>query len=106
MKRIMIGLLTTLIMIGMVSPVFAENAGDKLGRGAVNFFTGWLEVPKQIGETSHESNVLVGATWGALKGLGYGAARMGTGALDGVTFPIPPYGKPIMEPKYVFSEKK
>lgn len=106
MKRIMIGLLTTLIMISMVSPVFAENAGDKLGRGGINLFTGWLEVPKQIGDTSHESNVFIGITGGTLKGIGYGAARMATGAFDAITFPIPPYGKPIMEPKYVFSEKK
>lgn len=106
MKKLILVVLAVLFVIGMVSPVFAENAGDKLGRGVVNFFTGWLEVPKQIGETSHESNVFVGLTWGTVKGAGYGIARMGTGALDGVTFPIPPYGKPIMEPKYVFSEKK
>ena len=104
MKKILVVILATLFVASMITPVFAANAGDKLGRGTVNFFTGWLEVPKQIGETSHESNVFVGATWGTIKGLGYGVARMGTGAFDGVTFPIPPYDKPIMEPKYVFTK--
>jgi len=104
MKRIMIGLLTTLIMIGMITPVFAANAGDKLARGLVNFATGWLELPQKIADTSKESNAFVGVTYGAVKGVGYGAARMGTGAFDAVTFIVPPYDKPIMEPKYAFTK--
>lgn len=102
MKRIMVGLLTTLIMVTIVSPLFAENAGDKLTRGLVNFATGWIELPQKIHETSKEFNPIVGITYGSIKGLGYSVARMGTGAFDSVTFVVPPYDKPIMEPKYAF----
>lgn len=102
MKGLIVGLLTVLLVVGMVSPLLAENAGDKLTRGLVNFSTGWIELPKQIHQTSKESNPFAGILFGSIKGLGYSAARMGTGAFDSVTFAIPPYDKPLIEPKYAF----
>ena len=50
----------------------AGKAITKLGRGAVNVVTGWVEIPKRISETSQQSGSAVGWTWGLLRGLGYG----------------------------------
>ena len=85
-----------------VAPCFAESCFDKLGRGLINGATGWCEYPKQIVETSREENAAVGLTWGQVKGVGMGIARTGAGIYDTVTFPVPPYDEPIMEPEYVF----
>ena len=102
MKRLM----SVMVVLGIVfltaSPCFAENLFDKLGRGLINGATGWCEYPKQIVETSKEDNIAVGLTWGQLKGVGMGIARTGLGVYDTATFFLPPYDKPVMEPKYVF----
>ena len=102
MKRLVSVIVALGIVLLMASPCFAENCFDKLGRGLINGATGWCEYPKQIVETSKEDNVAVGLTWGQLKGVGMGIARTGLGVYDTATFFLPPYDKPVMEPKYVF----
>ena len=99
-------LLSVAVVLGLVlllvSPCVAENCFDKLGRGLINGATGWCEYPKQIVETSEEHNAAVGLSWGQVKGVAYGVARHGLGAYDTGTFFLPPYDKPVMEPKTVF----
>lgn len=102
MKRLLGMTMALAIVISMASPCFAENCFDKLGRGLINGATGWMEYPKQIVETSKEHNIAVGLTWGQIKGVAYGVARTGLGVYDTGTFYLPPYDKPVMEPKYVF----
>ena len=102
MKRLVSVIVALGIVLLMASSCFAENCFDKLGRGLINGATGWCEYPKQIVETSKEDNVAVGLTWGQLKGVGMGIARTGLGVYDTATFYLPPYDKPVMEPKYVF----
>jgi len=79
-----------------------QNAGTKLWRGVVNVVTSPLEVPKQIYLTSKDDHVFSGVTYGLAKGLCFGVMRFTSGVYDTVTFPIPRYGKVLMEPKYVF----
>ena len=102
MKRLVSVIVALGIVLLMASSCFAENCFDKLGRGLINGATGWCEYPKQIVETSKEDNAAVGLTWGQLKGVGMGIARTGLGVYDTATFFLPPYDKPVMEPKYVF----
>ena len=85
----------------------AGKAATKLGRGAVNTVTGWVEIPKCINETAQESGALAGATWGLLRGLGHGFIRTVAGVYELVTFPFPapPDYEPVMEPEYVFSDQ-
>ena len=82
----------------------AGGAVTKLGRGAVNTVTGWVEVPKRIHETSQRSGPWAGLTWGLLRGLGYGFIRTAGGVYEVVTFPFPapPGYRPVMRPEYVF----
>jgi len=83
-----------------------EKMGKKLGRGIVNVATGWIEIPKNIYETSTESNPFMGITFGTLKGAGMAVVRTGAGAYDVATFlfPIPKDYDAILEPEFVFSE--
>ena len=81
----------------------ADNAFSKLGRGAANTLTGWLEVPKNIYLVSSEKNPLLGLTWGLTKGLGLGVVRTTVGVFEVVTFPFPITGsyQPLIYPEYV-----
>ncbi len=103
-----------LCFIAITLPAFAEEGsviekmGKKLGRGLVNVVTGWIELPKNIYDTSVETNnPLMGITYGLVKGVGMTVVRTGAGAYDVVTFlfPIPEGYKPVLEPEFVFEEK-
>ena len=86
-----------------------EPAGSpvtKLARGGLNLFTGWMEVPKRIHETSQNAGATVSFTWGLLRGLGYGFVRTAAGAYEILTFPFaaPPDYAPVIQPPYVWSD--
>ena len=97
-----------LIILNMASPSFAQDPGKKLGRGLVNILTGWVELPKNIYQTSTESNFFSGITVGLVKGLGMTVVRTGAGIYDTATFPfsLPQGYKPILEPEYVLENNK
>jgi putative exosortase-associated protein (TIGR04073 family) len=103
-----------LCLIAVAFPAFAqegsviEKMGKKLGRGIVNIVTGWVELPKNIYDTSVDTNnPLMGITYGTLKGLGMTVVRTGAGAYDTVTFlfPMPQDYSPLLQPEFVFNEK-
>lgn len=93
-------------MIGMATQAYAQDPAKKLGRGLANILTGWVELPKNIYETSVEENVLSGLTMGLAKGIGMTIVRTGAGVYETVTFPfpIPENYCPVLEPEFVFSE--
>ena len=88
-------------------PMDAGKAFTKLGRGAVNLFTGWVEIPKRIQETSLVSGAWSGFTWGLLRGLGYGFIRTAAGGYEVITFPFPapPDYEPVIQPEFVFTNE-
>jgi putative exosortase-associated protein (TIGR04073 family) len=81
------------------------KAFTKLARGIVNVLTGWVEIPKQVDETTTASGAGVGWTFGTLKGLAYGFVRTAGGIYEVITFPFPapPHYAPVTRPKYVFT---
>ncbi|MDD5585275.1 MAG: exosortase system-associated protein, TIGR04073 family [Candidatus Omnitrophica bacterium] len=97
---LMLMILMTFTCIGVYAA--DQNAATKLGRGLVNGLTGIVEVPKQIYLVSKEREPITGITFGLAKGLCYGVLRTATGVYDTLSFPIPPYNKPVMEPEFVF----
>lgn len=99
-KKILLLILISFLLSNVAS---AENPGIKLWRGVVNTMTGWVEIPKNIYETSVETTVLNGVTIGTIRGLGLGIVRTGCGVYEIVTFPFPcPEGyEPILKPVYV-----
>ena len=109
MRRFVAITITALLVVGLLmlsTPSYAQDAFKKLGRGVVNTFTGWLEVPKGIVDESQASNVFSGLTIGTIKGLGLGLVRTGAGIYEALTFPFPiPEGyEPIVRPEFVYSE--
>lgn len=74
----------------------------KLGRGAVNLATGWMEVPIQTIEGTRMPSFLQGTLLGFVGGLAMGLARTGQGLLEIVTFPVGPYDRSMMYPDTVF----
>ncbi|NQT47070.1 MAG: exosortase system-associated protein, TIGR04073 family [Candidatus Omnitrophica bacterium] len=96
-----------LLMVTLAAPCYAQNPAKKLGRGLANILTGWVELPKNIYDTSVEDNPFAGITIGTAKGVGMTIVRTGAGIYEAVTFPfpLPEEYKPILEPEFVFSEE-
>lgn len=104
----MLIIISILVILNMALPCYAQDASKKLGRGLVNILTGWIELPKNIYETSVESNPFAGITIGLAKGLGMSVVRTGAGIFETATFPfpVPQAYKPILEPEYVLNKKE
>ncbi len=92
------------LMLAITTVCFANDPFTKLGRGVANTLTGWVELPKNIHQTSVEDNVLSGITLGLAKGVGMTIVRTGAGIYEIATFPfpLPQDYRPILEPEYVF----
>jgi|APLak6261672214_1056088.scaffolds.fasta_scaffold00941_2 putative exosortase-associated protein (TIGR04073 family) len=85
---------------------FGDSYGSKVGNKALNSFAnltaGILEIPKNIINTTNESNVFYGIVGGVFKGVVVMAGRLGVGVADLVTIPLPT--KPIAYPLYVWDD--
>jgi len=111
MKNMVKGLIlciAILLALNIVtSSCYAQDPAKKLGRGIANILTGWVELPKNIYDTSVEDNPLSGLTIGLAKGIGMTIVRTGAGVYETVTFPFPiPEGyTPVLEPEFVFKSQ-
>ena len=104
--------LALLLLIGVmaaISPAQAEPAesygqtvGRKLLSGFGNLTTAVAEIPKNIIIVNNESNIIWGLAGGSFKGLLQMIGRMGVGAADLLTAPIPTY--PIVDPAFVWDD--
>ena len=110
-RRILAGVVLVGLLLVVGQPAFAEQdtgrlVATKLFRGMANAATGWMEIPKQISLTWHQTGPGTGMTWGFVKGLGFAIARSVAGGLEIATFPIPvPENyRPVMQPEYVLSD--
>lgn len=78
------------------SPVYKQKAGGMLGRGALNVVTSFVDIPVNIVNDTKAGPPLVGTLTGVAKGVGCGVLRLGSGALDIVTFWVPGFnGFPV-----------
>jgi putative exosortase-associated protein (TIGR04073 family) len=107
MKNILKGLIicvAILMVLSVATSSYAQDPAKKLGRGIANILTGWIELPKNIYDTSVEDNPLSGLTIGLAKGVGMTIVRTGAGVYETVTFPfpIPECYAPVLEPEFVF----
>ncbi|MBI2884917.1 MAG: exosortase system-associated protein, TIGR04073 family [Candidatus Omnitrophica bacterium] len=90
MKRVGMAMAALLAAVVLgASPAFAQDPIHKLGRGASNVVTCWIEIPKNFHLGMQETNPVTGMFGGLLKGFGMAATRLVIGAYEVVTFPIP-----------------
>ncbi len=99
------------VALSAAGPVFAEQdtgrlVMTKLFRGMVNAATGWMEIPKQMIQTTEEKNLGTGLSWGLVKGVGWAVGRSVIGAYEIITFPfpVPEEYQPVLQPEYVLSD--
>lgn len=81
---------------------YISNVGHKTLNGFTNIVTAVLEIPKNIINTTNDSNIIYGVFGGAAKGTINTVGRLVTGVTDIVTFPIPT--KPIAQPAYIWDD--
>ena len=68
---------------------YLAGVGCKFSQGLANIATGFIEIPKNIVNISHDQNIFVGLTWGTLRGVLETVARTTVGAAELITAPIP-----------------
>jgi len=107
MRFISLPVLFAMLLMGAAPMVMADDgygtqAVNKFGRGLANTATGWIELPKNVVNTSNNSNVAVGITWGLVKGVLYTVGRTAVGAVELVTFFIP--NDEFVHPNYVWND--
>ncbi|MBS0424347.1 MAG: exosortase system-associated protein, TIGR04073 family [Proteobacteria bacterium] len=74
----------------MTSPAKAESYFfDKLSQGAANIAFGFIEIPKNVVNITNDQNILVGLTWGLIRGIIQGVSRTLVGGVEVITSPIP-----------------
>jgi len=87
-------------------PAKPQSYGERVGEKALNSFanltTGWLEMPKNIINTTNQSNIIYGFIGGLAKGMVHTAGRMGVGIADLITLPLAT--KPIIYPMYIWDD--
>ena len=106
MRKFVLVLVAVILITNLIiTPAFAD-VWRKLGRGAANTLTGFVEIPKKVITISKNDNPLIGFTWGLVKGTGVGLLRTASGLYEMVTFPIPAPAdyEPIIQPEFVFDE--
>jgi len=86
-KFLSVLLIFTIVCIAPAA--YAQDAGTKLLRGAVNALTGSLELPFTVFKVSKNEGYPRGLTYGLGKGLVNGLHRTIVGIYEVVTFPIP-----------------
>ncbi|WP_454143992.1 exosortase system-associated protein, TIGR04073 family [Methylocaldum sp. MU1018] len=84
----------------MASDDYGRDVGVKLGSGLSNLALGWIEFPKNMINTTNETNVIFGLSGGFLKGGLHMLGRTASGLIDFMTFPLPT--QPITKPVFVW----
>jgi len=79
---------------------YGSGVVDKFSRGFANTVTGWVELPKNVVNTSKADNVGMGLTVGLVKGIMHSVGRTVVGVVEMVTFFIP--SQEFVEPRYVW----
>lgn len=81
---------------------YGAKVGNKALRGFANLTTSTLEIPKNIINTTNQSNVAYGFIGGTAKGILNTVGRMMVGLTDLITAPLPT--KRFIHPGYVWDD--
>jgi len=70
-------------------PDYLSGLTSKFTQGLFNTTTGFIELPKNVVNISHDQNIFVGLTWGVVRGVVHSVSRTVVGAAELITAPIP-----------------
>ncbi|MBM3250397.1 MAG: exosortase system-associated protein, TIGR04073 family [Candidatus Omnitrophica bacterium] len=87
-------------LVDTADPHYDKTPINKLARGAINIATCWEEIPADVFRVSKEKNDIAAYTLGVAEGTTTALIRALSGVFDVVTFILPPYNKPLMQPEY------
>jgi len=73
----------------VIADDYGNQVGDKFVRGFANTATGWVELPKNIVNTTKKDNLAYGLTVGLVMGVVHTVGRTVVGAVELVTFFVP-----------------
>ena len=77
---------------------YGRKCGGMIGRGALNVLTSFVDVLVNVVNETKAGPPLVGILTGLAKGTGCGVLRLGSGAVDLVTFWVPGFnGFPVSD---------
>ena len=80
------------------SPQYGRKFGGMIGRGLLNAVTCFVDVIVNVVNDTKSGPPLVGTLTGVAKGAGCGVLRLGSGAVDLVTFWVPGFnGFPVSD---------
>ncbi len=83
-------------------PSYGSQVGHKALNGFANITTAVLEIPKNIINTTNDSNIAWGFVGGLTKGILNTGGRIVVGATDLITAPVPT--RPIANPAYIWDD--
>jgi len=81
---------------------YGQKINEKALRMIANFDSSLIEIPKNIINTTNDSNIFFGLVGGLIKGVINTVGRMGTSFSDLITLPIPT--KPVPYPLYPWED--
>ncbi len=111
MKKLVFPLLLSSLLIAFSSFSYAaeeesQSYGSKVGHkaltGFANIVSGVLEIPKNIINTTNQSNIVYGVIGGVVKGVVNTGGRIIMGVTDLITAPLPT--KPVVYPIYIWDD--
>jgi len=80
------------------SPVYKEKTGGMIGRGLLNVVTSFVDVLVNVVNDTKSGPPFIGTLTGFAKGTGCGLLRIGSGAVDVITFWVPGFnGFPVSD---------
>ena len=86
--KMIFGMLVLSCVLAFSSTARADDAGEKLGRGAVNIITSPVELARTIDIQTRVKGAGYGWTMGLIEGVGRTFVRLGAGVVEVVTFPF------------------
>ena len=80
------------------SPIYKEKAGGMIGRGAINVVTSFVDTLVNVVNETKAGPPFIGTLVGVVKGVSCSVLRVGSGAVDLVTFWVPGFnGFPVSD---------
>lgn len=73
---------------------------SNVSQGAANIVTGFIEIPKNIINISHDQNIFLGLSWGVLRGAIHAVSRTVVGGAELIASPF--VSEELISPAYVW----